>query len=257
MIKRRLNFSRRTSESSEKTSSREEVEWEMRPGGMLVQKRSESTDALGPNLGVRIVYGSVRYEIAVSSQASFGELKKLLTVETGLQPAEQRLIFRGKERENGEYLDMGGVKDRSKVILIEDPSSKEKRIMEMRRNAKIQTTHCKINDVSMEVDKLADQVSAIEKSIANGKKVAEVQISTLIEMLMRQAIKLEGISADGDACALKNLQGKRVQKCVETLDVLKVSNARIKPVIVTTKWETFDPPPPPPPSTTAHWEFFD
>ncbi|GFS36423.1 hypothetical protein Acr_00g0045850 [Actinidia rufa] len=100
-------------------------------------------------------------------------------------------------------------------------------------------------------------VSAIEKSIANGKKVAEVQISTLIEMLMRQAIKLEGISADGDACALKNLQGKRVQKCVETLDVLKVSNARIKPVIFTTKWETFDPPPPPPPSTTAHWEFFD
>ncbi|GFS36422.1 hypothetical protein Acr_00g0045840 [Actinidia rufa] len=160
MIKRRLNFSRRTSESSEKTSSREEeVEWEMRPGGMLVQKRSESTDALGPNLGVRVVYGSVRYEISVSFQASFGELKKLLTVETGLQPAEQRLIFRGKERENGEYLDIGGVKDRSKVILIEDPSTKEKRIMEMRRNAKIQTTHRKINDVSMEVDKLADQVS--------------------------------------------------------------------------------------------------
>ncbi|PSS29020.1 BAG family molecular chaperone regulator like [Actinidia chinensis var. chinensis] len=258
MIKRRLNFSRRTSESSEKTSSREdEVEWEMRPGGMLVQKRSESTDALGPNLGVRVVYGSVRYDISVSSQASFGELKKLLTVETGLQPAEQRLIFRGKERENGEYLDMGGIKDRSKVIVIEDPSTKEKRIMEMRRTAKIQTTHRKINDVSMEVDKLADQVSVIEKSIANGKKVAEVQISTLIEMLMRQAIKLEGISADGDACALKNLQGKRLQKCVETLDVLKVSNARIKPVIVTTKWETFDPPPPPSPSTTAHWEFFD
>ncbi|KAH7837672.1 hypothetical protein Vadar_016536 [Vaccinium darrowii] len=35
-------------------------------------------------------------------------------------------------------------------------------------------------------------------------------------------------------------QGKRVQKCVETLDVLKVSNARVKHVIVTAKWETFE-----------------
>ena len=49
------------------------------------------------------------------------------------------------------------------------------------------------------------------------------------------------------------LQGKRVQKCVESLDVLKISNAGlIKPVVVTTKWETFDPPP-----NTAHWEIFD
>lgn len=87
-----------------------------------------------------------------------GELKKLLTEETGLQPGEQRLIMRGKERENGEYLDMCGVKDRSKVILIEDPESKEKRFMQMRKNAKIQAAHRLINDVSAEIDKLAEQV---------------------------------------------------------------------------------------------------
>jgi len=48
------------------------------------------------------------------------------------------------------------------------------------------------------------------------------------------------------------LQGKRVQKCVETLDELKVSNGRIKPVVVTTKWETFDHPP-----SSTTWELFD
>lgn len=47
-------------------------------------------------------------------------------------------------------------------------------------------------------------------------------------------------------------QGKRVQKCVETLDELKVSNARIKPVVVTTKWETFDHIP-----SSTTWEIFD
>ncbi|BBH01143.1 BCL-2-associated athanogene 2 [Prunus dulcis] len=209
------------------------------------------------------------------------ELKKVLTAETGLQPGEQRLLFRGKERENGEYLDMWGVKDRSKVILIQDPASIERRADEMRRNAKIQSAHRAISDVSVEVDKLAEQldkkiwsevsrwigsvmiaskvgetaglgVSAIEKSVSNGVKVAEVQITTLIEMLMRQAIKLENISAEGDAVASKTSQGTRVQKCVESLDALKISNANVKPVVVTTKWETFDPPP-----TTPHWEFFD
>lgn len=69
---------------------------------------------------------------------------------------------------------------------------------------------------------------------------------------MRQAIKLESISAEGGASAQKNLQGKRVQKCVEKLDQLKVSNARIKPVVVTTKWETFDHPP-----SSTTWELFD
>ncbi|KAK9093311.1 hypothetical protein Syun_028222 [Stephania yunnanensis] len=40
------------------------------------------------------------------AEKTWGEMKKLLTGETGLQPTEQRLLFRGKERENGDYLDM-------------------------------------------------------------------------------------------------------------------------------------------------------
>ncbi|XP_042510132.1 BAG family molecular chaperone regulator 2-like [Macadamia integrifolia] len=253
MIRKRLSFNGGLSESSTTTSTskEEETKWEMRPGGMLVQKRGEKADFSAPILRLRISYGALRYEISINSQATIGELKKLLAAETGLQPAEQSVLYRGRKRENGEYLDMCGMKDRSKLVLVEDPASKEKRFLEMRRNAKIQTAHRAISDVSMEVDKLSDQVSAIDKSIGNGIKVPEVQITTLIEMLMRQAIKLDSISTEGDTSAQKNLQSKRVQKCVETLDVLKISNARVKPVVVTTKWETFDPP------TTTQWEFFD
>lgn len=88
-----------------------------------------------------------------------GELKKLLTAETELQPGDQTLIFRGKERENGDYLDLCGVKNRSKVKLMEDPQSKERRLIEMRKNVKIEGIHRAISCVSMEVDKLAEQVS--------------------------------------------------------------------------------------------------
>lgn len=52
----------------------EETEWEMRPGGMLVQKRSTKPDAPVRNLRLRIAYGALRYEISVSSTATFGKL---------------------------------------------------------------------------------------------------------------------------------------------------------------------------------------
>ncbi|RZB63794.1 BAG family molecular chaperone regulator 3 isoform A [Glycine soja] len=197
---------RENSSSSTTAAREEESEWEMRPGGMLVQKRTTNTDVVTRNLRLRIAYGALRYEICVSSIATFGEVKKVLSGETGLEVDEQRLLYRGKERENGEYLDVCGVKDRSKVVLIQDPSSIERRFIQMRINAKIQTAHRAINNVAVQLDQLADQVSAIEKSISNGVKVPEVQITTLIEMLMRQAIKLESISAEGDASAQKNLQ---------------------------------------------------
>ncbi|KAK7303079.1 hypothetical protein RJT34_13978 [Clitoria ternatea] len=250
MLKKKLSV--RESSSSSSATTEEETAWEMRPGGMLVQKRTTKTESPTTNLRLRIAYGALRYEICVSSMATFGEVKKVLSAETGLGVDEQRLVYRGKERKNGEYLDVCGVKDRSKVVLIQDPSSIERRFIQMRINVKIQNAHRAINNVSVEVDQLVDQVSAIEKSTSDGVKVPEVQITTLIELLMRQAIKLESISAEGDASAQKTLQGKRVQKCVETLDQLKVCNARIKPPVVTTKWETFDHPP-----SSTKWELFD
>lgn len=79
MIKRRLNFNSRRSEAPEATTTsssaptEEDVEWEMRPGGMLVQKRiGNSGDAAVPNLRIRVAYGAVRYQISANSQSTFG-----------------------------------------------------------------------------------------------------------------------------------------------------------------------------------------
>lgn len=87
-----------------------------------------------------------------------GELKQLLVADTGLQPGEQKLIYRGKERDNGEFLNACGVKDRSKLVLVEDLMSREKKYVEMQRNAKIQSSRLAISHISFEVDKLAGQV---------------------------------------------------------------------------------------------------
>jgi hypothetical protein len=51
-------------------------EWEIRPGGMLVQKRttadSNHNSVPVSNIKVRVKYGSLCHEISISSQASFG-----------------------------------------------------------------------------------------------------------------------------------------------------------------------------------------
>ncbi|XP_066345902.1 BAG family molecular chaperone regulator 1-like [Miscanthus floridulus] len=242
-------------------AAEERAGWEVRPSGMVVQARDDAAGPGGapprpppPEIKVRVKYGGARHEVSVSPIATFGQLKKLLAPRTGLQPADQQLSYRGRPRGNAEYLDACGVKNKSKMVLAEDPASLERRYIERQKNARIDTANRAIGAVALEVDKLADQVTSIEKSISRGNKVAEVQITTLIELLMRHAVKLESIpAAGGDSSSQKNIQAKRVQKCVETLDVLKVSNARLQAVVVTTKWETFDAAA----TTQTQWELFD
>ncbi|KAF2315682.1 hypothetical protein GH714_040210 [Hevea brasiliensis] len=82
-----------------------------------------------------------------------------------------------------------------------------------------------ISEISLEVDRLAGQVSALESIITKGGKVAEKTVPNLIELLMNQLLKLDGIMGDGDVKLQRKMQVKRVQKYVETLDMLKLKNS--------------------------------
>ena len=56
-------------------------EWEMRPGGMLVQMRTADSDRNSvppPTIRVRVKYGSIYHEVNISSQATFGNSSPLL-----------------------------------------------------------------------------------------------------------------------------------------------------------------------------------
>ncbi|XP_022958564.1 BAG family molecular chaperone regulator 3-like [Cucurbita moschata] len=210
------------------------MDWEMRPGGMLVQKRTdaEKNSVSAPIVRVRVKYGSVYHEISISSQASFGELKKKLVGPTGLHHQDQKLLYKEKERDSKAFLDVCGVKDGSKILLVEDPISQEKRLLELRKNAKIQKASNSIAQISLDVDRLAGQVSALESIISKGGKVAEKTVLSLIELLMDQLIKLDGIVGDGDVKLQRKMQVRRVQKYVETLDILKIKNEKQTPVQV-------------------------
>ncbi|XP_060194738.1 BAG family molecular chaperone regulator 3-like [Lycium barbarum] len=108
-----------------------EIKWEMRPGGMLVQKRECAKNDGESIITLRVSTVSQWHDISIQATSSFGELKMILAMVTGLEPKEQRLLYRGKEREDYEYLHMVGVKDKDKVLLFEDPAIKERKLLNL------------------------------------------------------------------------------------------------------------------------------
>lgn len=109
-----------------------EIKWELRPGGMLVQKRDSSGEGEGL-ITIRVSTVSQWHDITIQPTSTFGELKMILTLVTSLEPREQRVLFKGKEREDCEYLHMVGVRDKDKVLLLEDPAIKERKLLGLAR----------------------------------------------------------------------------------------------------------------------------
>ncbi|CAO2183937.1 unnamed protein product [Urochloa humidicola] len=215
----------------EKDLPKEEV-WEVRPGGMLVQKRSPDADpppggAPVPTIRVKVKFNGVYHEIYINAQASFGELKKLLSEKTGLHPDDQKVVYKDKERDSKAFLDMAGVKDRSKMVMLEDPAAKAKRLLEERRTTKAERAAKAIARVALDVDKHATKVSALEAIVSKGGKVVDADVVALTEALMNELVRLDSIAAaDGEVKAQRRAQEKRVQKHVEALDAIRAKNAK-------------------------------
>ena len=87
-----------------------------------------------------------------------GDLKNLLVQETGLEPKDQRLLFRGKEIDDQESLQHVGVKDRSKLLLLEKMASKERKLEEAKKHDEISKACEAVVVVRSEVDKLLEKV---------------------------------------------------------------------------------------------------
>lgn len=85
----------------------------------------------------------------------------MLAGPTGLNPQDQKLMYKEKERDSKAFLDVAGIKEGSKLVLIEDELSKERTFIESRKTAKMEKASKDIAAIRLEVDKLAKQVSLI------------------------------------------------------------------------------------------------
>ncbi|KAJ4835658.1 hypothetical protein Tsubulata_021707 [Turnera subulata] len=205
-------------------------EWEVRPGGMLVQMRnSESNQNSVPvsMIRVRVKYGSLYHDIRISPQASFGDLKKMVAECTGVHHLDQKLIYKKRERDSKAFLDVARVRDGSKIVLIEDIASRERRCLEMLKLAKMEKASKLLQEISLEVDKLGEKVAALEAATSRGEKVAGLDVDNLTAILMNKLVALDGmVVVDSNLKAQKQMQERRVQGHIEVLDMLKLSKSK-------------------------------
>ncbi|XP_016488825.2 BAG family molecular chaperone regulator 4-like [Nicotiana tabacum] len=250
---RKLSFSSKrrneVKDENKYTESEEEnvciIDWEVRPGGLLVQKRigvsGEANFVAGPMIKIKVSYDSCYHDLTVPAESTFGDVKKILTDRTGLHPTVQRLLFQGKEKDNNECLHIAGVKDTSKLILMEDPASKEMK--------KIQdnSVSCEaIAQVKVEVDKLSHRVVTLEEAVLKGMKVEDMEFVVLSELFMIQLLTLDSIESDGEARTQRKEEVHRIQSLIDMLDNFKARNSNLisncaGTSLVTTKWETSAP----------------
>ncbi|CAH8268288.1 unnamed protein product [Arabidopsis lyrata] len=268
-------------------NSTDESEWEVRPGGMLVQRRDDTASsdqplqdpdsasaAFSQTIRITVSHGSSHHDLHISAHATFGDVKKALVQKTGLEASELNILFRGVERDDAEQLQAAGVKDASKLVLVEDTN---KRVEQVEQQPPVVVTKemakaiAALVAVTGEVDNLSDRVVALEVAVNGGTKVAVREFDMTVELLMRQLLKLDGIEAEGEAKVQRKAEVRRVQNLQEIVDKLKArcSNPFVdqsKAAAVSTEWESFgngvgslNPPPPASPSAnvTQDWEKFD
>ncbi|XP_074579770.1 BAG family molecular chaperone regulator 1-like [Curcuma longa] len=217
------------------------AEWEVRPGGMVVQTPHAAAAAASaavavppvPNIRVKVKHGAARLDVYISAQASFGELKKTLSAKTGLHPLDMKLIYKDRLRPSTAFLDVAGVKDKSTVVLEEDPTARAKRLLEMRKANTMEKAAKSVSAIALEVDRLASKVSALEAIAKNGGRVVDDDVNSLTESLMNELVKLDAIAGDGDSKSDRRLLIKRVQKFVETLDSIKLKNKNYSTMPIT------------------------
>ena len=115
----------------------------------------------------------------------------MLEDHTGLHPLDQKLTYRNMERDSKAYLDVARVKDGSKIVLVEDIASKERRCLEMLKNAKMEKSSKSLSQISLEVDKFAEQVNFSLKH-QNGflplLLLSLIFLDILVEMLLMNCV---------------------------------------------------------------------
>ncbi|KAG6631190.1 hypothetical protein CIPAW_13G073900 [Carya illinoinensis] len=207
-----------TSKGIVNDGSNREMGWEIRPGGMLVQKRDSGDASSGATIKIKVSHDSYYHDVTVPTRSTFGDLKIVLSHEIGMEPKEQRLLFRGKEKEDEECLDMTGVKDMSKVVLLEDPTKKERKLEEMQRNQFVLTACEAVAKERTEVDGLSAKIIALKATVRRGTKTMDKEFVVLTELLMVQLLKLGSIEADGEAKVQRRFELKIQEHFIEAIE---------------------------------------
>ncbi|XP_054783403.1 BAG family molecular chaperone regulator 4-like isoform X3 [Prosopis cineraria] len=135
---------------------------------------------------ISIYHNSSPYEVSLPAESTFGDVKRLLAHNMGLEPKGKILIFRGKEKQDREHLRLKGAKDNSELFLFEDPASKGRKLEETRKMLDMSGAFEAVAGVRAEVDQLSERSIIVDR------------LGSLKEMNFKPS------SYNGNACPDKN-----------------------------------------------------
>ncbi|XP_017612291.2 BAG family molecular chaperone regulator 4-like isoform X1 [Gossypium arboreum] len=224
----------------------EESDWEVRPGGMLVQLRDHRKEEEEDDDDH--THHNHNHETAAASSGG-----PMINSDPAHSPAQLSAQS---------YFDNTASKEKM-------TNTKDNKVEEVKESEEISKAFAAVAGVRKEVDKLSERVAALEVAVNSGTKVTDEEFVVPAELLMRELLKLDGIEAEGEARLQRKAEVRRIQKYHEIQLKTRNSNPfsdKHKAVSVTTNWETFDSgmgsltaPPPMSSSTntTQDWERFD
>ncbi|KAL9253883.1 BAG family molecular chaperone regulator 4-like protein [Drosera capensis] len=183
-------------------------------------EQSNGAAAAADVIKIKVSYGTSHHDVTLPPRSTFDSSSV----------GRRRMIKKFREEDDKEVLSTAGVKNLSKLLLMEHPASKERKIEEMKKQDEISKACEAVAEVRAEVNKLSQKVASIAASVDGHMK-----------MLMVQLLRLDTIDAQGEAKVQRKTEVRRVQSYVDTLDVLKARNPNPSNVMAATaEWEKFD-----------------
>mmetsp|Transcript_29004 Transcript_29004/g.48676 ORF Transcript_29004/g.48676 Transcript_29004/m.48676 type:complete len:213 (-) Transcript_29004:89-727(-) len=204
-------------------------------------------------LNVKLTHNLKAYDLQVPAESDFMNFKIAVQVATGVPVADQKLLFRGKVMNDRDKLFAVGLRDGSKIMLIES---------ELRRKASVTSQYAaptpiigfpkstsqekvskatssspssspvrraetamlaKIADARGVGDKLERELVVVEQQVAQNKGIAVAERKEVVliqELCERELLKLDSLSGDGIR-EHRKAQVQRINALCERAEALK------------------------------------
>lgn len=187
-------------------------------------------------INLLLVHKLQQYQVRVPIAATFAQLKEVASSHTNIPPQFMKLLFRGREHDDGGMLLQAGIKDGAKLNIAETTAfrehqaqaqaAQEQEALTQQQQAQavqqeIQEQHTmrlQVGVIASQVDQLAQQAQQLQQQ---PPAVSHKAALLLGEALTQKLIQLDNVQVTGDARMLRKAEINRVNAMCDQMEVIK------------------------------------
>lgn len=171
-------------------------------------------------LKLKLAHGTTLHELTVPAESSFEDLKAAAAKVTGVPVGDQKLLFRGRERGDGDAIYAAGVKDGGKIMLIESEARRAEAAARQAQTAEEKSKEAQAKARLDALSKKVDEVEAQIKQSASTEGTSKHWVG-LGEVLTKQLLELDSVEAPGETRSIRRALVVRVQALCDQVDKIK------------------------------------